>query len=247
LFSEEAILRPCRVDIGLNANAKSNHIKKHQRVQSFCRQDISTDQQDDKDNPEISKLQHRCMLCKSVSSCHYNLVKHMRKNHSGLFILCKHNGVCTRIFLTEAEKSEHNILELANKNAKLMKCDFCCIMYFKKDKANHFDKHHKNLIRCSYINCSIFFFSEAEKRNHESHVHARTEKSKRIFCNLFFHAHTMLVHFRSMHKSLIPSAFKCKLNCRRYFRTEAELSCKIMFIMNQPGLFSPIAIHIHIQ
>jgi hypothetical protein len=24
-------------------------------------------------------------------------------------------------------------------------------------------------------------------------------------------------------------------------------SCKMVFIMNQPGLFSPIAIHIHIQ
>jgi hypothetical protein len=148
-----------------------------------------------------------------------------------LFILCKHNGKCSRIFRTEAEKSEH-LLELSNSEDKLMKCDFCCQMYPEKNKARHFKIHHTNLIRCSYKHCSSHFCSEVEKQNHEALVHASTEKIKCIFCNLFYPARTMLLHLKIVHKPLVPSAFKCNFKCRRYFLTEAELNEHIASVHN---------------
>jgi hypothetical protein len=211
------------VNLGLNENAKAHDIKKHHtRVQTSYGNRVSMDQQDDKEKQKDLKAQHKCMLCNCAFHYHSTMVKHLHNKHAGMFILCKHNGKCSRIFRTEAEKSEH-IMEVIN-NSTLEKCDFCCKMYTKIDKARHFKIHHKNLIRCSYNKCSIYFLSEVDKKNHEALVHASTEKIKCIFCNLYFLTRTMSVHLKSMHKSLIQSAFKCKFTCRRYFLTEVELN-----------------------
>jgi hypothetical protein len=226
------VLRPCRVDLGLNENTTLDDIKKHHgRVKSFCGQDVSTDQQDAKNKPLGTKRQHKCMLCNCSYTIRYEMVQHMHKKHAGLFFQCKHNGHCGKIFRTEAEKSEH-LLELRNNNSNLEKCDFCCKMYFETNKARHFQIHHKNLIRCSYINCSMYFLSDGEKQNHEALVHASTEKIKCIFCNLFFYAHNILRHLKIMHKPLIPSAFKCKYKCMCYFLTEADLNEHIASVHN---------------
>jgi len=152
------------------------------------------------------------------------MVQHMHRKHAGLFIICKHNGKCAEIFRTEAEKSEHIREVTKNKKDKLIKCDFCCLMYSKNDQAHHFKIHHKNenLIRCSYFHCPTRFRSEVEKQNHEALVHASTKKHKCIFCNLFFYEDSLLNHYQRMHKTLFANAFKCKFHCKRYFLTEAE-------------------------
>jgi KRAB domain-containing zinc finger protein len=186
-------------------------------VETSCGQSVSPDQL------EGSKQHLRCILCNCAFIHRESVVQHMHKKHAGLFIICKHNGKCAEIFRTEAEKSEH-IREVTNKNGKLIKCDFCCLMYFKRNRANHFKRHHKNdnLIRCSYFYCSTRFRSEVEKQNHEALVHASTNKDKCIFCNLFFPSSKILHHYQMMHKSLIAKAFKCKFQCRRFFLTEAD-------------------------
>jgi C2H2-type zinc finger len=235
LFSEEAILQPCRVDLGPNENAKANDIKK--QVQVSYGNCVSTNQQDDKKKQKDLEAQHRCMLCNRAFNYHRSMLQHMHNKHAGMFILCKHNGKCSRIFRTEAEKSEH-LLEVRNGADKLMKCDFCCQMYPKNGKSRHFKIHHKNLIRCSYALCSYHFCSEVEKQNHEDLIHASTEKMKCIFCNLYFPTHTMLVHLKYMHKSLIQSAFKCNFKCRRYFLTEAERNEHIASVHSK-YLFGP--------
>jgi hypothetical protein len=211
----EELLRPCRVNLGLNGKAKFKDGKKyHKRLQpskSSGGQRVGSDQQEAKDTLEGSNRQHRCMLCNCVFVHRESMVEHMHKNHAGFFIVCKHNGVCTQIFRTEAEKSEH-IIELRNKNVKLTKCDFCCLMYYKRDRLNHFKKHHKNdnLIRCSYWRCSLRFRSELEKQNHEALVHALTKKQKCLYCNLFFTDNAIVVHYQTIHKTLFANAFKCK-------------------------------------
>jgi hypothetical protein len=230
----EEVIRPCRVDLGRNEKTTLNDIKKHhERAKSFCGQYVSTDQQDAKNKPLGTERQQKCMLCNCSYTIGYKMVKHMHKKHAGLFIACKHNGRCTKIFRTEAEKSEH-ILELKKNNEKLEECNFCDKLYVQKHKISHLKIYHKNdnLIGCGYSRCFSYFRSEKEKQNHEALVHASTKKSKCIFCNLFYPAHTMLFHFRSMHKSLIPSAFKCKLNCRCYFLTEADLNEHIASVHN---------------
>jgi hypothetical protein len=220
LFLEE-LLQPCRVNLGLSENAKFYEGKKyHKEVhtsETSCGQRVSADQL------KGSKQHHRCIICNCAYTHEKSLVQHMHNKHAGLFILCKHNGQCAEIFRTEAEKSEH-ILELKTKRAKLIKCDFCCLVYWKSGIAKHFETHHKNdsLFRCSYRRCSTRFRSEEEKQNHEALVHASTKMDKCIFCNLFFGATTILQHYRMKHKSLIANAFRCKFNCRRYFLTEAE-------------------------
>jgi KRAB domain-containing zinc finger protein len=223
----EELLRPCRVNLGLDENSKLSDGKKyHKRVQTTktsCGQRVSPDQQETKDMLVGSKGQHRCILCNSAYTQRHSMLEHMRKKHAGLFIICKHNGHCAEIFRTEAEKSEH-ILQLTNENDKLIKCDFCCLMYCKRDHAKHLKIRHKNdkLIQCSYWHCPTRFRSEVEKQNHEAHVHASTKKDKCIFCNLFFPASTILHHYRMEHKTLLANAFKCKFYCRRYFLTEAD-------------------------
>jgi hypothetical protein len=223
LFLEES-LRPCRVNLGLNETLNLNEDKKyHEPVQTSktsCGQRGSTDQQRAK---EGLKGQHRCLLCNCALNSQKYMVQHMHRKHAGLFIICKHNGLCSQIFRTEAEKSEH-ILELTNKRGKRIKCDFCYLMYSERNQANHFQKHHKNdnLVRCSYRPCATRFRSEEEKQNHEALMHASTKKIKCIFCDLFFHAASILHHYRMKHETLFANAFKCKFHCRKYFLTEAD-------------------------
>jgi hypothetical protein len=89
-------------------------------------------------------------LCLQPSKWHDEA--HVHKKHAGLFIICKHNGHCTEIFRTEAEKSEH-ILELTNKKDKLMICDFCCVMYRKRDR---YQITLKNIIEMTtFLNAAI--------------------------------------------------------------------------------------------
>jgi hypothetical protein len=227
----EELLRPCRVNIGLNENSKINALndgkKYHKQVQTsetFCGQYVGTDQLEAKDMLKVSTRQHRCMLCNRALFNRQGLVKHMHKKHAGLFIICKHNGQCAEIFRTEAEKSEHIREVTNNKKGKLLNCDFCSLMYSKRDHANHFNIHHKNdnLIQCSYRYCTTRFRSEVQKQNHEALVHASTKKHKCIFCNLFFTETAIYGHFKTIHKTLFTNAFKCKFQCRRYFLTEAD-------------------------
>jgi hypothetical protein len=159
----------------------------------------------------------------------------LKKKHAGLFIECKHNGKCSQIFQTEAEKSVH-ILEITNKKYKLIKCEFCCLMYSIKNQAYHFKIHHtnENLIRCSYNNCSTRFRSEVEKQNHEALVHALTRRQKCIFCNLFFAEDCLFHHYQRKHKSLLAKAFRCKFKCRKYFLTEADLEEHIASAHKRP-------------
>jgi KRAB domain-containing zinc finger protein len=148
----------------------------------------------------------------------------MHNKHAGLFIVCKHNGVCSKIFRSETEKSEH-IREVTQINDKLIKCDFCCLNYWKSFTSKHFKIHHKNdnLIRCSYQRCSTRFRSEAEKQNHEAQVHESVKKQKCMFCNLFLTAKSnILQHYQTTHKSLLANVFKCTFKCKRYFLTEAD-------------------------
>jgi hypothetical protein len=217
----EMMYQPCRVDVGPNENSILDVSKK--RVEISIRQHDGTNQQDAKDKTKDSKRQHRCILCSCTFINHIAMVRHMHRKHAGLFILCKHNYKCNQIFRTEAEKSEH-ILGLKNKNLK--KCDFCNLWYQKTESENHFKRHHKNdnFIRCSYYKCSTRLRSEVEKQNHEALVHATTKMIKCIFCNLFFSEINMLRHFQTRHKSLLPSAFKCNVKCRKYFLTELELN-----------------------
>jgi hypothetical protein len=141
------LLRPCRVNLGLNENSKLNDgTKYHNRVQTSetsCRQSVSSDQQEAKDTLEGSNWQHRCMLCNCAFNHHKDLVKHMHNKHAGLFIICRHSGWCSQIFRTEVEKSEH-MLEVRNKIVDLKKCDFCCLRYCQRDHSKHFKRHHKN-------------------------------------------------------------------------------------------------------
>jgi hypothetical protein len=230
MFLEE-LFRPCRVNLGLDENSKLNalndgkkYYKRMKISETSCGQLVGTDQQKAKDiGLEGVKGQLRCTLCNHAFIYRRSMVKHMHKKHAGLFIVCKHNGHCAEIFRTEAEKSEH-ILEGTNKKYKLIKCEFCCLMFSKENQAKHFKKHHinENLIQCSYRTCSTRFRSEVEKQNHEALVHALTKKDKCIFCNLFFSEYTILRHYRRKHKTLFANAFKCKFHCRRYFLTEAD-------------------------
>jgi len=220
LFVEE-LLRPCRVHLGLNESSKLNDVKEYhkqgQTSETSCGQSVDTDQL------EGSKLHHKCMLCNFAFNYQKSMVQHMHDKHAGLFIICKHNGKCAEIFRTEAEKSEH-ILQLTNLNDNLIKCNFCCLMYCKREHANHFKMHHKddNLIQCSYRYCTTRFRSEVQKQNHEALVHASTKKHKCVFCNFFFPASTILQHYQKKHKTLFANVFKCKFQCRKYFLTEAE-------------------------
>jgi hypothetical protein len=217
------------VNLGLNENSdlKLNESKKYQKQVQTSKtssgQRVSPDQQKAKVTLELSKGQHRCMLCNCAYIHQNDMMKHMHKKHAGLFIICKHNAKCSQIFRTEAEKSEH-LLQLTSKKRKQIKCDFCCLMYSKMDYAYHFQKHHKNdnLIRCSYRPCATHFRSEEEKQNHEALMHAPAKKQKCIFCNMFFSVTSIMQHYQIKHKSLLVNAFKCKFHCRRYFLTEAD-------------------------
>jgi len=175
---------------------------------------------------EVSKRLPRCMICNRDFVLRESMMIHMRRKHAGLFIVCKHNGHCAEIFRTEAEKAEHilQITQITNKKDKLVKCDFCFLMYWKSSKANHFKINHKNdnLIRCSYWNCSTYFRSEVEKQNHEALVHVTNKKQKCIFCNNFFTKINIFRHYQRNHKTLFANAFKCKFHCKRYFLTEAD-------------------------
>jgi hypothetical protein len=217
----EKLLRPCRVNLGLNENSKLNDGKKYKnRLQTSK---SSGGQPDSPDQLEGSKKHLRCIICKCAFVKRVSILKHMDKKHAGLFIICKHNRQCAEIFRTEAEKSEH-ILKLTSKKDKLIKCNFCCEMHCKSLTSKHFKIHHKydNLIRCSYWNCSTRFRSEVEKQKHEALVHASIKMNKCIFCNLFFHDVAILQHYRIKHKSLFANAFKCTFHCRKYFLTEAD-------------------------
>jgi KRAB domain-containing zinc finger protein len=230
----EELLQPCRVDLGPNKNVPlNNSMKQNKPVLSLCGPRKSTDKQDAENKPLGTKRQHKCMLCNCAFTQRSGMLQHLRKKHAGLFILCKHNGLCSKIFRTETEKAEH-ILELKNKKFALKECDFCYKMYSESGTVSHFKRHHKhdNLIRCSYSRCPTRFRSEVEKQNHESLVHATTKKTKCIFCNLFFPYGSMLRHYQAMHKSLITTAFKCKFKCRGYFLTEAELNDHIASVHN---------------
>jgi KRAB domain-containing zinc finger protein len=210
------------VNLGLNENSKLNDSNKNfkKRLQTSK---SSGGQRGSPDQLKGSKKHLRCIICNSAFVKRVSILKHMHKKHAGLFIICRHNRQCAEIFRTEAEKSEH-ILDVTNKNSKLIKCDFCCIMYNKSSKRKHFKKYHKNenLNRCSYNNCTIRFRSEVEKQNHEAVVHASTKKDKCIFCNLFLSESKILKHYQTKHKSLFANAFKCKFKCRKYFLTEAD-------------------------
>jgi KRAB domain-containing zinc finger protein len=219
------------VNLGLNENSENSKLndgtkyhKREQTSETSCGQLISPDQQEAKDKLQGSKQQHRCMLCNCAYIQREKMMLHMHKKHAGLFILCKHNGHCAEIFRTEAEKSEH-IIELRNKNANLIKCDFCSVMHSKSHTTMHLKKHHKNenFIQCSYRLCAIRFRSEVEKQNHEALVHESAKKHKCIFCNLFYNETTIVHHYQAIHKSLLAKAFKCKFKCRKYFLTEADL------------------------
>jgi hypothetical protein len=236
LFLED-VLRPCRVNLGLNENSKllSDGKKHHKLVQTSetsSRQSVSPDQL------ESSKQHLRCLICNCALNSRKYMVRHMHRKHAGLFIVCKHNGKCAEIFRTEAEKAEHilALTHLRNKKDKLIKCDFCCLMYRKREHANHLKMHHKNdnLIRCSCNNCSSHFRSEEEKQNHETVVHASTKMDKRIFCNLVIPEDTILQHYQVKHKTLFANAFKCKFHCRRYFLTEADRQEHIASAHNRP-------------
>jgi hypothetical protein len=233
------------VNLGLNENLKINALdggkKYHEGVQTSetsCGQRVSPDtpdQQKAKDTLEVSKRQHQCMLCTCAFNNRKDMVQRIKKKHAGLFIECKHNGKCSQIFQTEAEKSVH-ILEITNKKYKLIKCEFCCLMYSIKNQAYHFKIHHtnENLIRCSYNNCSTRFRSEVEKQNHEALVHALTRRQKCIFCNLFFAEDCLFHHYQRKHKSLLAKAFRCKFKCRKYFLTEADLEEHIASAHKRP-------------
>lgn len=211
-FSEE-LVRPCTVNLGLDACEMLNDckIKKNQEHAGvkIC----------------SSKLPSTCMLCNRYFSKRFNMRHHMRKDHAGQYDICrwKHNGaVCAQVFRSEADKFEH-ILKVHKQ--KMVRCEFCFKAYSETHKSEHFLIWHKNdLFRCRYFNCCTYFRSEVEKRKHESLTHETKNTLKCIFCSFYFRPNRIKGHLLTKHKSQLPFAFKCNRRCYSYFLTESELN-----------------------
>lgn len=165
-----------------------------------------------------SKLRH-CLLCDKSFAAQFNLATHMGNEHAGQFFECKrkHNNLSSRFFLTAAEKTEH----VLRNHKSMRKCEFCHINFNPQFTGLHIKTFHKrdNLVRCSYKLCVTYFRSQAEKQKHEGLVHHK-KKEKCLFCGSF--VESLNLHIRHMHKSQLPSAFKCTFRCAAYFLTETE-------------------------
>lgn len=167
------------------------------------------------------KVLYQCFLCDHQAfDKHQHMLLHMRKNHAGQFIQCKHNGRCARVFRTEEEKKEHTLKD----HKPMKKCDFCHRKYTINMSRSHMEIYHKNdnLFSCSYQFCDLYFRSEEVMEKHEELIHAVGEKmTSCMFCGLLFKC--MKNHLRSKHKQQLPDAFKCiKETCFKYFLTQNE-------------------------
>lgn len=198
-------MRPCRVDLGPAVTLSNT-----QPV-------FSTSPAENQSNGAVEVHQNRrrihCKVCRVEFSSKEDKKKHQEDVHSLI--------MDRRRLTKKPQRVEHQIKH------GLRKCEFCIKTsrtYPTGRMLEHLRKFHEGetFVRCSYLLCSTFFRSEEEKQKHEELIHAGANKTKCIFCNLFFPNSTMTSHLKYSHKSQYPNAFKCTFPCSTYFLTELE-------------------------
>jgi KRAB domain-containing zinc finger protein len=166
-----------------------------------------------------SEEHSQCVTCDRDFPTSDALEQHMRIHHAGKLFQCK-VPYCGLKFLTMDEKTEHQLRD--HKDTR--KCQFCPRTYGINNRAEHMKKFHKsdNLVRCTYLKCTLYFRSEEEMQTHIGLEHADVEAQKCVLCGKYLLDINMRLHLRNSHKSQFADLFKCTFKCRKYFLTEAE-------------------------
>jgi KRAB domain-containing zinc finger protein len=141
---------------------------------------------------------------------------------------------CSFNFRGNAETETHvcpkDIEKQSNKKCKsakmkLNQCNLCQVIFKSYYTLhNHIKKNHHNSVRCRSFMCGIYFFTEAERQQHEEEVHGN-KVHRCIYCGaLFSKYNTLYDHIKKKHKE----AIRCKYHCPNYFHTKTQLDEHIL-------------------
>jgi hypothetical protein len=182
----------CNLEIK-NKTAMREHVKNwHNDIKTFscwnCRIYFKSNEEKQEHcrREKHDEIRYKCIYCDSTdfASTSY-LMHHLKKQHSGTFIICKYNRMCLEQFKSQEEKEEH-IRQVHEKGTrKKLKCIFCQKVVNKM--REHFDSKHEDEIwfRCKNHMCTSFFASYEEKIEHEQIMHpVEVKKMKCPLCQM---------------------------------------------------------------
>lgn len=144
---------------------------------------------------------------------------HVNRHHAKECIKCP-SPLCHRFFKTVEDQDEH-VSKVHNKNQKGFYCVLCKTFLMDHKSLWSHMKTHKNVIRCSYNYCLMYFKTIVEQKLHMKQVHEQGDNKKVCgYCGLWFSKNGFATHVRKKHAKV---AIKCtKFNCSSYFKTKTE-------------------------
>jgi KRAB domain-containing zinc finger protein len=113
-------------------------------------------------------------------------------------------------------------------NMKFNQCNLCQIIFKSYYTLNnHIKKNHHVRVRCRSRFCGIYFFTEAERQQHEEEVHGN-KVHKCIYCGTLFSkgSDKLYEHIKKKHKEAIKCEYK--YHCPNYFHTKSQLDEHIL-------------------
>jgi uncharacterized C2H2 Zn-finger protein len=133
----------------------------------------------------------------------------------------------THILLgVQSMSGEKNELEIqrGNKQVKInrIQCNLCLRTFATTYISRHMKIIHESEIRCKSSRCVSFFYTEAERLEHEVEVHNGGQWTKCVYCgNLFGRRKGLLRHVQYYHTDV---AIKCDFHsrCVEFFLSKSE-------------------------
>jgi hypothetical protein len=104
---------------------------------------------------------------------------------------------------------------------KRTQCTVCLKTVAKSCLSEHVKKMHKSILRCKSLRCVSYFYTEAERLEHEVQVHSGVQWKKCIFCGKLIRSYNFLRHIKNLHTDV---AIMCDFNsnCCVFFLSKSE-------------------------
>jgi hypothetical protein len=158
-------------------------------------------------------------------------------------------GVCQ----TEVQKTsdEKNKFEIQPANIQLktnrIRCVMCRKMFGKSNLSTHMKNIHKSVIRCKILSCVSYFYTEAERLEHEVQVHKVGQWTKCNYCeNWFENRRKYCIHVTKYHKD---KAIKCDFGgqCSKIFNSKSEKDKHILQVHKTRHIRRKVCINVYMQ
>jgi hypothetical protein len=159
-------------------------------------------------------------------------------------------GVCqTEVQKTSVEKNKFEIQPASIPlKTNRIRCFMCLKMLGKSSLSMHMKNIHKSIIRCKILSCVSYFYTEAERLEHEVQVHKVGQWTKCNYCeNWFENRHKHCIHITKYHKDI--KAIKCDFHgqCSEIFYSKSEKDKHILQVHKNGHIRRKAYINVYMQ